>query len=72
MYLRMKVGAYQGEVRGPFTVDIARNLIATGQAVEVKNNDGLIAEPEPELAVVQSGSPEPVAEPPAHRHKGRK
>ncbi|HLW51310.1 MAG TPA: hypothetical protein VKW06_00580 [Candidatus Angelobacter sp.] len=45
MYVRMNVGAYKGEIRGPFTVDIARNLIATGQAVEAKTVDGKIAVP---------------------------
>jgi len=36
MHVRMKVGKYQGEVRGPFGVITARNLIETGQAVPVE------------------------------------
>lgn len=32
MYIRMNVGAYQGEIRGPFNVETARALIARGDA----------------------------------------
>ncbi len=36
MYLRMDVGVYQGEVRGPFDIQIGRHLIASGQATKAE------------------------------------
>jgi hypothetical protein len=32
MYLRMNVGLYQGEIRGPFRLDAAKALIERGDA----------------------------------------
>jgi hypothetical protein len=36
MYLRMNVGVYQGEIRGPMQINIARHLIETGQATKAE------------------------------------
>ena len=45
MYLYMKVGPYEGQVRGPFHVDVARQLIATDQAVQAEFRDGKFQAP---------------------------
>lgn len=52
MYLRMNVGVYQGEIRGPMQIEAARHLIATGQATK--------AEFDPETGGFKVPEPEPV------------
>lgn len=36
MYLKMLVGAYLGEIRGPFDVLTGRHLIASNQAIKAE------------------------------------
>lgn len=52
MYLRMKVGLYKGEIRGPFFLENAKMLIARGDAVQaVPVGDGRFEVIEQEEAI---------------------
>ena len=73
MYLRMNVGYYKGEIRGPFHMDAAKALIARGDATPTESlGDGQyrVIEAEPETpAAASMASP---AEDGKHTKKARR
>jgi hypothetical protein len=74
MFIRMNVGCYKGEIRGPFHMETAKALIARGDASPTESiGDGKyrVMEIEPATASLEE-TPAAVAEQSSKKKNGRR